>query len=83
MSEVAELARRVIVLEQGRIILDGDTADIFSCEDQLAASGLEIPHAARLVRELKAKGVPIPGKAVTVAGAFNELIAYLGGDSAD
>ena len=50
MSEVAELARRVIVLEQGRIILDGDTADIFSCEDQLAASGLEIPHAARLVR---------------------------------
>ena len=70
MSEVAELARRVIVLEQGRIILDGDTADIFSCEDQLAASGLEIPHAARLVRELKAKGVPIPGKAVTVAGAF-------------
>ena len=80
MSEVAELAERVIVLERGRVIADGATASVFSCEEQLAAAGLEIPQAARLVRELKARGLAIPGEAVTVDGAFAEIAAYLGGD---
>ena len=83
MSEVAELARRVIVLEQGRLILDGDTKSVFSCEQQLAAAGLEIPRAAQLVRDLKAQGLPIPGEAVTVVGAFAEIAAYLGGGDTD
>lgn len=80
MSEVAELAERVIVLERGRVIADGATASVFSCEEQLAAAGLEIPQSARLVRELKARGLAIPGEAVTVDGAFAEIAAYLGGD---
>ena len=83
MSEVAELAQRVVVLSKGRVLLDGDTQTVFSCEQELNSAGLEIPQAARLVRELKAKGLPLPGRAVTVSGAFQELISYLGGERDD
>ncbi len=80
MSEVAEIARRVIVLRQGRVIMDDETEAVFEQEELLAEAGLAIPRAAYLVHELKARGLPIPGQAVTVAEAFTEIANYLGGE---
>jgi energy-coupling factor transport system ATP-binding protein len=80
MDEVAELAQRVLVLEQGRLILDGSPAAVFAEQQRLRQAGLDIPEAAALVRGLKAQGLNLPGEAITVAQAAQELIACLGGE---
>jgi energy-coupling factor transport system ATP-binding protein len=51
--EEAALARRVIVLNQGRIVLDGPPAQIFSSQSRLEEIGLSIPPAAVLADLLR------------------------------
>ena len=77
MAEVAETARRVIIMDRGHIIADGKPLDVFSRQDALDAAGLAPSPAAHLVRELKERGADIPGIAVTADGAFAEIAAYL------
>ena len=77
MSEAAELAQRIVVLNAGRIIFDDNASEVFSHEEELRAVGLDIPEAASLVRSLKDKGKPVPGFAVTVDEAYSEIMAWL------
>lgn len=80
MDEVAELAKRVLVLEKGRLILDGSPGEVFAEQERLREAGLELPEPARLLRRLRDKGLDIPARGITVEQAAAELIAYLGGE---
>ena len=51
--EEAALARRVIALDQGRIVLDGTAAEIFSNQSRLEEIGLSLPPAATLADLLR------------------------------
>ncbi|MBO7667977.1 MAG: energy-coupling factor ABC transporter ATP-binding protein, partial [Firmicutes bacterium] len=77
MAEAAEVARRVIVLKEGRVLLDGPPQEVFSEEETLMTAHLTLPPAARLVRELRRRGWDIPAQAVTVEGAAGEILARL------
>lgn len=52
MDFVAECFERTIILNRGRVLLDGDTRDIFSRPDLLRQAHLEPPAVARLGTEL-------------------------------
>lgn len=78
MAEAAEVADRVIVLNQGRVTLDGTPRQVFAAEKELAQAHVTIPPAARIVRELKRGGWDIAADAVTVDEAFDEIMAHLG-----
>lgn len=80
MAEAAELAQRIIVLNQGRVLLDNSPEQVFAEETALRQAGLDIPEAARLVRQLRQAGLSTAGKAVTVEQAFREIVACLGGE---
>ncbi len=60
MSEAA-LFDRVIVMDEGRLVLDGSPADVFRHVDELRAIGLDVPVAASLAHRLRARGVPLVG----------------------
>ena len=77
MTEAAELAERIIVLDRGRAVLDGSPADVFAEEEILAQAHLRIPTAAALVRGLRQRGLPLPGTAVTVQQAYAEISGWL------
>lgn len=53
---MARYADRVIVLDAGRIVMNGTPAEIFSRVDELGALGLRVPEAAALAHELRARG---------------------------
>ncbi len=59
MDEAAG-ADRVIVLDGGRIVMDGSPECVFSDVEKLHENGLEAPQAAELARELKNRGMPLP-----------------------
>lgn len=59
MEEAAE-ADRVIVLDAGRVALDGTPSEVLVQTDKLAHLNLEVPFACELSDKLRAAGVDVP-----------------------
>lgn len=60
MDEVAQIAQRVIVMDHGKIAMDGSAQDIFMRTDELTAIGLDVPAVAQLCDALRQRGVDVP-----------------------
>ncbi|MDU5470541.1 MAG: energy-coupling factor transporter ATPase [Peptoniphilus harei] len=81
MEDVAKIAERIVVLDKGKVFLDGEPRDIFREEDRLLGVGLGIPQITFLMRTLKKKGLDINEDAITVEEAKESLKKYLRGAS--
>lgn len=75
MDEIAQVAQRVLVLDQGRLVADGSPREVFAQEERLESLGLGIPQGAAFLRALKAKGLPIPAEGLTEDEAYEEITA--------
>ena len=69
----ASLAGRVIVMDRGRIALEGAPAEVFEQVEQVRALGLDVPEMVELAGELREKGVPLPKGVLNVDGMVVEL----------
>ncbi len=83
MDEVARLVNRLIVMGGGKVFMDGTPQEVFLKEKELKNIGLDIPAAASLVRRLKERGKPVPGRAITVEQAFYEIAQWMEGKAND
>ena len=72
MDEAAK-ANRVIVMDKGRVILDGEPREVFSHIDTLKKVGLDVPESTFLAREMKNEGIDIKGNILTVDELFSEI----------
>ena len=59
-------ADRVIVMDDGHIVMDGTPREVFQNVDELRALGLEAPQGTELLHKLKAAGVSITTDALSV-----------------
>ena len=60
MDDMACLATRLVVMAEGKILASGTPREIFAREEMMISAGLGVPEAARLCRELRAKGFDLP-----------------------
>ena len=60
MDDVASLAERVIVMNHGKVAMDGAPRDVFSRGAQLRAIGLDVPQAVQLADRLRERGFDVP-----------------------
>ena len=58
--EEATWADRIIVMDDGKIVMDGKAREIFSRVRELKECGLDVPQATELAFELKEAGMPLP-----------------------
>lgn len=63
--EEAVTADRVIVMEQGKIIMEGSPCDIFVRVDEMKKLGLDVPVAAEVVHLLRDHGIVLPPAIIT------------------
>lgn len=75
--EEAARAERVIVINDGKIALDGTPREVFANVDRLRAMGLEAPQGNELVLELKKAGVNIDGDSLTESECVETLYKFL------
>jgi len=81
MSE-ATLFDRVVVMDDGRKVMDGTPAEIFRRVEELREIGLDVPLAASLAHRLRARGVPLEGDILNAAD-LRAAISALGGSRAE
>ena len=62
----AEHADRVIVMNEGRVAMDGAPREVFAQVERLRAIGLTVPDTVELLYELRGAGCDLPLTAITV-----------------
>ncbi|MDD4583186.1 MAG: energy-coupling factor transporter ATPase [Eubacteriales bacterium] len=59
MDEAAR-ADRIIIMDRGKVKMDGTPVEVFSREEELRAMNLDVPFAVELAGRLRKRGIPVP-----------------------
>ncbi len=71
--EEAVAAGRVVVMDAGRIIMDGPPEVVFHHVDKIRALGLDVPVAADVASQLRLRGMDLPNGIITDEGLAEAL----------
>jgi len=80
MDDVARIASRLVVFNEGRIAMDGTPAEVFEQAEELTAMGLTVPKATEIAMALRRRGVNIPQSIYTTNYLRKMLINLREGD---
>ena len=72
MEEVVD-ADYVYVMDQGKVVMEGNPRGIFSQVDVLQEHRLDVPQITLLAHELKEEGLPIPEGILTRAELIDAI----------
>jgi len=75
MDDLAENAKRVIVLNGAKLIMDGKPYEVFMHESELKSIGLDLPYVAKISMLLRKAGKQIPEDIIKL----NDLEDYIAG----
>lgn len=77
MADVAALSDKVLVMDEGKLIMAGTPKEIFAQRDRLTAIGLSVPPVTELMYRLKERGVPAAENILDIREAAEVLYEYL------
>ena len=79
MEDVAKTANHVIVMNKGRIEMEGSVAQVFKESEHLKEIGLNVPQITLLVDKLRNAGYNLPENIFTVKYAAEAIKKLIGG----
>ena len=71
--EEAAMADRLVIMDAGRVAMDGTPRDVFTQTEKVTALGLDVPEMMKLTHMLRQEGVKLPNGIMTV----NEMAVEL------
>jgi len=77
MEDIAKYVHRVVVMDKGKVGLDGSPKEVFRYVEQLEKMGLAVPQTTYLAKALKAKGFDLSQDLVTVEETRDALLKML------
>lgn len=81
MDDVAVMADRLLVLNEGQIEMLGAPAEVFARAERLQEIGLTVPQVTSLFLRLRELGLPVDPATYTVEDALRQLLRLKGGDA--
>ena len=78
MNDIARMSDQVLVIDKGRLAMDGTPSEVFRREEELKAMGLALPDATEIVSQLRKRGMELPADCLTVDQAAEAIAAALG-----
>ncbi|MBQ7321206.1 MAG: energy-coupling factor transporter ATPase [Clostridia bacterium] len=78
MNEAAR-ADRVIIINDGKVAMDGTPNEIFSQGERLAQYGLDVPQGTALIHRLRERGISLDGDCTTPEQCADTICAALAG----
>ena len=79
MEDVADYAQRVIVMNGGQVMYEGDKKEVFSHKKELEEAGLAVPFYRPVCEELADRGVPIQRDLLTLEETKEAILEGLKG----
>ena len=79
MGDIAKLADRVLVMNRGRLVMNGSPAEVFARGKQLREMGLGQPPATEFMEQLKDRMPGIDAAQLSIEDAAKEICRYLKG----
>ncbi len=78
MEDVANYVDRILVMSKGKVILDGEPAEVFIHKQELEEAGLALPQVTYVVQDLQNAGLTLDGSITTVPQAADAIMRALG-----
>lgn len=78
MEDVANYVERLIVMNRGKVMLDGTPREVFAHYKELEAVGLSAPQVTYLMHELRRKGLSVDVNATTLEEAKDSILKTFG-----
>jgi len=79
MEDIARLVDRIIVMNQGQVVMTGTPREVFARAEELKEIGLDVPQITNLMLALREKGFDVPVDIYTVDQAKQVLRKILEG----
>ena len=79
MEDIARTVDRLLVFNNGSIVMQGTPAQVFSRSEELMNIGLTVPKVTMVANRLRLMGLPIQSDIYTVAQLKSALIELRGG----
>ena len=79
MGDIAELADRVLVMNRGKLVMNGTPAEVFSRGEPLWEMGLGLPPATEFMERLQGRMPGIDAAQLSIEDAAKEICRYLKG----
>ena len=77
MNDIARMSDKVLVMDHGKLVMDGTPEEVFSRGEELETMGLDVPDSLKIVSKLKAKGMDIDGACLTMDEAADKIAEIL------
>ena len=77
MADIARLSSRVLVMDKGRLVLDGTPGEVFSQMEYLQSIGLSVPPVMQIMKKLEERVPEIDGTQLTPEAAEREILRWL------
>ncbi len=77
MEDVASIAERIIVLNKGKLAVNGSVDEVFSRHSELTQMGLNVPQITQIFASLADYGFNVDRNTYTVDDAAKKLLEYL------
>lgn len=74
MEDVAKYVDRIIVMNRGQVMLDGEPKAVFSHYRELEEVGLAAPQVTYIVQELRKRGLPVEKDITTIEEARDAIL---------
>ncbi len=83
MEQVARLASRVVVMDNGKIALDGTPEHVFQNQEYLQELSLDLPALTMILSRLNERGLDVRNDIFTLEEARDEILTALSSRTAD
>ncbi len=78
MDDLAEHVHRILVMNDGQLVMDGSAREVFGHRDELESIGLAVPEVTAILSDLKKAGLPVRDDLITVEEARDEILRVFG-----
>ena len=77
MNDVARMADKVLVMDGGKVAMQGTPEEVFAQYEALVSIGLAVPDSEELMKRAQKRGLPFSGNYLTMEEAEEEIYNYL------
>jgi energy-coupling factor transport system ATP-binding protein len=77
MTDIANLSDRIIVMDHGKIALEGTPEQVYSHEKELKEMGLDVPPAREIINKIKTAVPGIKSNALSIEQAAEDIKTYM------